>query len=77
MNEVTRIATTTASGASLGAVNSLAIGDAGFVLLETAIAFGLGGFILWGGVVSLGGYGIFRFFRYAFGSDSQYGGSQS
>lgn len=77
MNEVTRIATTTASGASLGAVNSLAIGDAGFVLLETAIAFGLGGFILWGGVVSLGGYGIFRFFRHAFGSDSQYGGSQS
>jgi len=77
MNEVTRIATTTATGASLGAVNSLAIGDAGFVLLEAAIAFGLGGFILWGGVVSLGGYGIFRFFRYAFGRDSQYGGSQS
>jgi len=66
MNEVTRIATTTASGASLGAVNSLALGDVGFVFLEAAAAIGLGGFILWGGMVSLGGYGIFRFFRDAF-----------
>jgi hypothetical protein len=77
MNEITRIATTTASGASLGAVNSLALGDVGFVFLEAAAAIGLGGFVLWGGMVSLGGYGIFRFFRDAFARDAQAGSPQS
>ena len=70
MNEVTRIATTTATGASLGAVNSLAIGDAGFVLLEAAIAFGLGGFILWAAALGLGGYSIVQFFRAARGNQA-------
>ena len=75
MNEVARIATTTATGATIGAVNSLAVGDVGFLLLEAAAAIGLGGFILWGGMVGLGGYGVFRFFREAFGHNSQYEGA--
>jgi hypothetical protein len=70
MNEVTTIATTTASGATLGAVNSLAVGDAGFLVMETAVAIGLGGIIFWGGMVGLGGYGIFRFFRDAFSNNA-------
>ena len=67
MNEVTTIATTTASGAALGAANSLAVGDVGFLFMETAVAIGLGGVIFWGGMMGLGSYGVFRFFRDAFG----------
>jgi hypothetical protein len=75
MNEVARIATSTATGTTLGAVNSLAIGDIGFLFIETTVAFGLGGFLLWGGMVGLGGYGIFRFFRNVLSNDSQYEGA--
>jgi len=75
MNEVTKIAAATTTGTTLGAVNSLAVGDVGFLFIETAVAIGLGGFIFWGGMVGLGGYGVFRFFRDAFGNNSPYEGA--
>ena len=71
MNDIARIAAATTTGSStLGAANSLAVGDVGFLFIETAVAIGLGGFLFWGGMVGLGGYGVFRFFRGAFGNNS-------